>query len=172
MARILGSIIIKPSVIKGVNQLWSAIQALGHINKQKRRKVAGIDISQVKKIYPVLVLSNHIFSFLFMNEFLNSEFQHLVKHNDLKKHLEIMPLTVLTIADLENLEPYLSETPFHAHLNEWITKEFLPNRFYSFSNYLRSLRAREMRQNKYMEQEFQQLVEDMKEYFSERGIVD
>ena len=163
---------IKPSVIKGVNQLWGAIKALGHTNKKKRRKVTGIDISQVKKIYPVLVLSEHVFSFLFMNEFLNSEFQHLVKHNDLKKHLEIMPLTVLTIADLEDLEPYLKDTPFHTHLDKWITQEFLPYRFFPFSKYLRSLRAREMRQNKYMDQEFQQLVEDMTEYFSERGIVD
>ena len=163
---------IKPNAIKGVEQLWNAIQTLGHTNKKNRRKVEGIDISKVKKIYPVLVLPDRVFSFLFMNEFLNFEFQRLVKHKYLKKHLKIMPLTVLTIEDLEDLEPYLKDTPFHAHLDKWIMQEFLPNKFFSFSNYLRSLGGKEMRQNKYMERKFQQLVEDIKEYFSERGIVD
>ena len=37
---------------KGIEQLWNAIQTLGHTNKKKRRKVEGIDISQIKKIYP------------------------------------------------------------------------------------------------------------------------
>ncbi len=163
---------IQHSAIKGIEQLWNAIQTLGHTNKKERRKVGGIDMSKVKKIYPVLVLSDHIFSFLFMNEFLDSEFQRFVKYKYLKKHLKLMPLTVLTIADLEDLEPYLKDTPFHTHLDKWITQEFLPNRFFPFSNYLRTLRAKDRRQNKYMEQEFQQLIEDMTKYFSERGLVD
>ncbi len=116
---------IKPNAIKGVEQLWSAIQTLGHTDTTQRRQVEGIDISQVRKIYPVLVLSDRIFSFPFMNRFLDSEFQRFVTFNDLEEHLEIMPLTVLTIEDLENLEPYLSDTPFHVHLDQWITQIFL-----------------------------------------------
>ena len=37
---------------KGIEQLWNAIQTLGHTNKKKRRKVEGIDISQIKKNLP------------------------------------------------------------------------------------------------------------------------
>lgn len=161
---------IKPNAIKGVEQLWNAIQTLGHTNKRNRRKVDGIDISKVKKIYPVLILPDRVFSFLFMNEFLNSEFQRFVKHKYLKKHLEIMPLTVLTIEDLEDLEPYLKDTPFHAHLDKWIMQEFLPNKFFSFSYYLRSLEEREMRHNTYMEQKARQMLADVGEYFSARGV--
>ena len=109
---------IKPNAIKGVEQLWTAIQTLGHTDATQRRRVEEIDIPQVRKIYPVLVLSDRMFSFPFMNRFLDSEFQRLVTYNDLQEHLEIMPLTVLTIENLESLEPYLSDTPFHAHLDD------------------------------------------------------
>ena len=102
---------IKPNAIKGVEQLCTAIQTLGHTDATQRRRVEGIDIPQVRKIYPVLVLSDRMFSFPFMNRFLDSEFQRLATYNDLQAHLEIMPLTILTIEDLESLEPYLSDTP-------------------------------------------------------------
>ena len=161
---------IKPNAIKGVEQLWSAIQTLGHTDTTQRRQVEGIDISQVRKIYPVLVLSDRIFSFPFMNRFLDSDFQRFVTYNDLEEHLEIMPLTVLTIEDLENLEPYLSDTPFHAHLGQWITQIFLDNMSSPFSEYLRRLRENEMRHNTYMEQEARQMLADIGEYFSARGI--
>ena len=161
---------IKPNAIKGVEQLWSAIQTLGHTDTTQRRQVEGIDISQVRKIYPVLVLSDRIFSFPFMNRFLDSEFQRFVTYNDLEEHLEIMPLTVLTIEDLENLEPYLSDIPFHVHLDDWITQIFLDNRSSPFSEYLRKLREREMRHNAYMEQEARQMRANIDEYFSARGV--
>ncbi len=157
---------------KGIKQLWNAIQTLGHTNKKKRGKVEGIDISKVKKIYPVLILSDRVFSFPLMNRFLDSEFQRFVKHSNLKKHLEIMPLTVLTIADLESLEPYLSDTPLHVHLYQWMTQIFLDNKSYPFSQYLRLLRKREVRQNRYMEQEIKRMHADMEECFSSWGIVD
>ena len=81
-----------------------------------------------------------------------------------------MRLTVLTIDDLEFLEPYLSDTPFHVHLDKWITQIFNNNEFFPFSEYLRSLREKEVRQNTYIDQEFNQIVADIKEYFSLQGI--
>ena len=161
---------IKPNAIKGVEQLWTAIQNLGHTNTTQRRRVEGIDISQVRKIYPVLVLSDRMFSFPFMNRFLDSEFKRLVTCNDLKEHLEIMPLTVLTIEDLESLEPYLSDTPFHAHLDDWIKQFFSINKSFPFNEYLRRLREREMRHNIYMEHEARQMRANIEEYFSARGV--
>ena len=159
--------IIEP---KGVKQLWNAIQSLGHTNKKKRRKVKGIDISKVKKIYPVLVLPDCTFSFLLMNWFLDSEFQRFVKRNALKKHLEIMPLTVLTIDNLEDLEPYLRDTPLHAHLDKWITQVFYDDKSYPFSEYLYPLIQRNPRQNTHIDQEFERIHADATRYFSSRGL--
>ena len=165
---------IKPNAIKGVEQLWSAIQTLGHADTTQRRQVEGIDISQVRKIYPVLVLSDFIFSVPFMNRFLNLEFQNFVRYNDLNKHLKIMPLTVLTTDDLESLEPYLRDIPFHAHLDQWITQIFERNKSYPFSEYLGFLRKTEgeVRQNEYIEQEVRRIGNNIDAYLSSLGIVD
>ena len=161
---------IKTNAIKGIEQLSNAIQALGHTNKTERCRVEGIDISKVKKIYPVLMLSDRIFSLPSLNRFLNLEFQRFVNREDLKKHLKIMPLTVLTIEDLEFLEPYLSDTPFHAHLDRWITRFFKPNDSLPFSHYLASLREKEVRQNTYIDQEFSRIRADINKYFASWGI--
>ncbi len=155
---------------KGIAQLWEAIQTLGHTNKKQRRKVEGIDILKVKKIYPVLVLSDRIFSALLMNWFLNSEFQGMVKHNDLKKHLEIMPLTVLTIDDLEFLEPYMINTPFHTHLDNWIA-QFREKSATGFSAYLFRLRSSKHRENTFIATSFERIMSDVQCYFSDRGMV-
>ena len=161
---------IKCNAIKGVEQLWTAIQTLGHTDATQRRRVEEIDIPQVRKIYPVLVLSDRMFSFPFMNRFLDSEFQRLVTYNDLQEHLEIMPLTVLTIENLESLEPYLSDIPFHAHLDDWITQFYSINTSFPFNEYLRRLGEREMRHNIYMEHEARQMHANIEEYFSARGV--
>ncbi len=161
---------IKPNVIKGTKQLSTAIQFLGHKDDEKRYKVEGIDISKVKKIYPVLLLPDRLFSLIFMNRFLNAEFQRFIKRNDLQKEIRIMPLTVLTIGDLEDLEPYLCDTPFHAHLNTWITQVFEHNESFPFNQYLRTLMADDMRQNTYMNRQHERIFADLQEYLSSRGV--
>ena len=107
---------------KGVKQLCNAIKSLIHSDESKRQRVEEIDISKVKKIYPVLVLSDRIFSVLCMNWLLNSEFRDMMDGVNLMGHVKVMPLTVLTIEDIELLEPYLRNRPFHVHLNEWIAQ--------------------------------------------------
>ena len=161
---------IKDNAIKGIQQLSNAILNLGHSNKKKMCTVKGIDVSRVKKIYPVLVLSDPIFSLLFMNWLLNSEFQRLVTTSNIQKHLEIMPLTVWTIDDLENLEPHLYDTPLHEHLNSWITHVFCRNEFLPFSEYLRSLGGKKKRRNTFINQEIERIYGDMLEYFTSRGV--
>ena len=160
---------IECSVLKGIRQLWTAIQFLCNRNKTQRRKVEGLDMSKLKNIYPVLVLPDRLFSLPGMNKFLHSEFQRLVKCNKLKKQLDIKRLTVLTIEDLEDLEPYLSDRPFHSHLDTWL-KEFERDEYFSFSQYLWSLRESEARDNSYVEKEFKRIVADMKGYFSSHGL--
>ena len=154
--------------IKGVVQLWDAIRTLGDKNKKKRRTVEGIDISKVKKIYPVLVLSDRVFSSPCMNWFLNSEFQRVVKHNALKKPLEIMPLTVLTIDHLEQLEPCLSDTPFYMHLDRWL-KLFNQSNKHGFGEYSYSLHEHTPRENRFMRQQFDRIKDEAYEYLHRIG---
>lgn len=154
----------------GRNQLWDAIQKLAHTNKKKRLGVKGLDMSKVKVIYPVLVLEDIIFSLLFMNWYFDSEFQRFVKYNDIRNDLQIMPLTVLTIDDLEDLEPYLQDTPLHEHLHRWISQFFRRKKSFPFGEYLRSLSGEKALRNAFTTQEIKRIHADMQEYFTSRGV--
>ncbi len=155
---------------KGVKQLCNAIKSLTHLDETKRQRVEEIDISKVKKIYPVLVLSDRIFSVLCMNWLLNSKFQEMMDSVNLMGHVKIMPLTVLTIEDIELLEPYLSNRPFHVHLDEWIA-QFNPEKYVrGFSAYLYPLMQRDTRENSFMHQKFNRLMSDLMDYFISRGL--
>ena len=153
---------------KGIGQLWHAIQTLGHTNKKERRKVKEIDISKIKKIYPVLVLSDRVFGAPCMNWFLNLKFQRFVKSNDLKKHLEIMPLTVLTIEHLEELEPWLNDTPFYTHLDRWL-ELFNQKDVRGFGDYTYSLHEHRPRGNRFMNKRFEEIKDEAYEYLSSQG---
>ncbi len=110
----------RPKKAKGIKQLCNAIQSLFHIDETQRKSIIEIDISRISKVYPVLVLFDRMFSAPLMNRYLDSEYERLMKGIELKGDLNIKPLTVLTIEDLESLEPYLSDTPFHVHLDNWM----------------------------------------------------
>ena len=156
---------IAPNALKGIKQLADAIQSLGTTNEAERRKVDGINILSTKKIYPALVLFDRTFSSLDINRFLNSEFQRIVKRDTLVEHLQIMPLTVLTIEDLELLEPYLSDTPFYVHLDKWIAQFAQSDSLLGFSAYLYSLIRRMPRKHSFMDQEFDRIAGDMRVKF-------
>lgn len=164
--------VIKSKIIapNGKNQLWNAIRNLGHADESKRRQVNDFDMSRIRKIFPVLVLSDRVFSLTFMNRFFDMEFQRFVNLDELKDDLEIMPLTVLTIDNLEDLEPYLHDTPFHVHLKKWmqIFTVNKPNKSYPFSHYLTSLGHQ--RENVYMNREHDRIMNDTEEFFASRGL--
>ena len=161
---------IASNAIKGIKQLTDAIQSLVTINEAERCKVEGINISSMKKIYPVLVLFDHTFSSLDINRFLNSEFQRIVKQKALVKHMEIMSLTVLTIEDLELLEPYMSDTPFHVHLDKWIAQFAQSGSILGFRAYLYSLIRRVPRKQSFIDQESDRIATNMMEKFDSWGL--
>ena len=163
----------RPEKARGIKQLCNAIQSLFHTEETQRRSIEDIDISKIKKIYPVLVLSNRMFSVLWMNWFLDLEFQRLLEAIEPVENLDIKPLTVLTIEDLESLEPYLNETPFHAHLDKWIKwrTEVKSNEKLSFSSFLFSLLKEAPRENTFFDQKFNQIHAEIMGYFTERGVV-
>ena len=161
-----------PEKAKGIKQLCNAIQSLFHVDEIERQSVEGIDISKIKKIYPVLVLSDRIFSVLCMNWFLNLEFQRLMVDIHREANLDIKPLTVLTIEDLESLEPYLSHTPFHVHLDKWMQWQasVRNNDKLPFSAYLYPLLMENPPENTFYDRKFNEIYVDIMTYFTERGV--
>ena len=86
--------------------------------------------------------------------------------------LDIKPLAVLTIEDLESLEPYLSDIPFHVHLGKWIEwrTEVESNEKLSFSSFLFPLLKEDPRENTFFDQRFNEIRSEMMTYFTDRGV--
>ncbi|MYB96091.1 hypothetical protein F4054_23430 [Candidatus Poribacteria bacterium] len=160
----------RPEKVRGIKQLCNAIQSLFHADETQRQSVEGIDISRIKKIYPVLVLSDRIFSVPCMNWFLDLEYKRLLADIHQMENLDIMPLTVLTIEDLESLEPFLSHTLFHVHLDEWMQWQASGNDRLPFSAYLHSILRENPPQNTFYDQKFNEIHADIMTYFTERGV--
>ena len=162
----------RPEKARGIKQLCNAIQSLFHTDETQRLSIDGIAFSKIKKIYPVLVLSDRMFSVPCMNWFLNLEFERLMKDIHREANLDIKPLTVLTIEDLESLEPYLSDTPFHVHLDDWMQwrASLRSNEKLSFSSFLYPLLKENPRDNTFFDQKFNRIQTDLMNYFSERGV--
>ena len=162
----------RPGKARGIKQLRNAIQSLFHSDEVQRRSIEGINISNIKKIYPVLILSDRMFSVLCMNWFLNLEFQRLMKDIYREADLDIKPLAVLTMEDLESLEPYLSDIPFHVHLGKWIEwrTEVESNEKLSFSSFLFPLLKEDPRENTFFDQRFNEIRSEMMTYFTDRGV--
>ena len=109
---------------------------------------------------------------LCMNWFLHLEFHRLMGDIHWESNLDLKPLTVLTIEDLEDLEPYLSDTPFHVHLDKWIKwrAEVKSNEKLSFSSFLFPLLRENPRENTFFDQKFNEIHSEMMTYFTERGL--
>ena len=160
----------RPEKARGVKQLCNAIQSLFHTDETQRKNIKEINISKVSKIYPVLILSDRTFSVPMMNRYLDSEFERLMKYTNLKKNLDIKHLTVLTIEDLESLEPYLSHTAFHVHLDKWMQWQAYGNDKLPFSAYLYSVLQENPPQNTFYDRKFNEIHADIMTYFTERGV--
>jgi hypothetical protein len=160
----------RPEKARGVKQLCNAIQSLFHTDETQRKNIKEINISKISKIYPVLILSDRMFSVPMMNRYLDSEFERLIKCTDLKEDLDIKHLTVLTVEDIESLEPFLRHTPFHVHLDEWMQWQASGNDKLPFSAYLYSLLQENSPQNTFYDQKFDEMQVDIMTYFTERGV--
>ena len=160
----------RPEKARGVKQLCNAIQSLFHTDETQRKNIKKINISKISKIYPVLILSDRTFSVPMMNRYLDSEFERLMKCTDLKANLDIKHLTILTVEDIESLEPLLSHTPFHVHLDEWMQWQASGNDKLPFSAYLYSLLQENPPQNTFYDQRFDEIHADLMTYFTERGV--
>ena len=104
-----------------------------------------------------------------MNQVLNSKFEDVVHKDRLMHHLQVMPLTVLSIMDLELFEPYIQDKPLNARLDEWLDwREDNPRT--GFTAYMHDLIHREQRNNQFMDQGFDRFYTEGEQYFLSRGL--
>ena len=160
---------LKEKFVKGVEQLRNAIVNLTSRNEGNQRPIEGVNLSQIRKIYPILIVLEETFSTQWMNWYLDRQLQRILP-DSIRSDLEVAPLCVLTSLNLEHLEPYLTDTPFHVHLDNWIEFYQQKDKILAFRSYLHGIRTREPRKNQYIKQKFDQFGSEMVQFFSQHGV--
>jgi hypothetical protein len=107
-----------------INKIFSDPSNYNHLFK----------LSDIKMIYPILIVNENFINSPFTNYILNRNFQSLLNFHSLKKykHLQVLPLTIMTIQELEASIPFLEEISIF--FQEWFS--FNPDMKRSFSDLL------------------------------------
>lgn len=121
-----------------------------------------IDVKKVKKIFSIIVTLEPCYKSELSNWFINEIFN---KYKPSNKGLLIFPLQVITMEELEYLEPFLSEgLKFIDILKERL--DFDKNLIRPFSDYINlKLSSRVKKSNKFIDREYEKWFTQMKEMF-------
>ncbi|MBD3196651.1 MAG: hypothetical protein GF317_16465 [Candidatus Lokiarchaeota archaeon] len=92
------------------------------------------ELSDIKMIYPILIVNENFMNSPFTNYILNRTFQSLLNLQSLKKYknLQVSPLTIMAIQEFEASIPFLKEISIF--FQDWFS--FNPDLKRSFSDFL------------------------------------
>ena len=137
--------------IKGVGQLARIINEVV-LNKME---VNGLDLCKVQKIYPVLVVHDSLLHSPLYGEFLASEFKELIAPDSIlsngemiKTDTRILPLILMTIEELENIETASEHFGMKEFLNDYSIE--CPDRKVSINNFVANSKKYTFYHNKYL----------------------
>jgi len=90
-------------IVPGCEQLASKIGLLFHQDLSERKVLPAIPLQDVTRVLPVLIVQDHALRGLFINWWLGRRFRDLMGSRRLASGLEVLPLNVVNIEDLERL---------------------------------------------------------------------
>jgi hypothetical protein len=105
---------------KGVEQLAEAITLL--FSDPTREVVEGLDVSQIKRVYPVLITLDDVGASLLISKLLNFSFDALFKR-DTTNGIKVNPILCTDIESLEVLLPYVAVKPLSEFLQYWLDND-------------------------------------------------
>jgi hypothetical protein len=135
---------------KGVEQLSAAVLAL--TTKGDRFKEVGLDISCIRRIYPVLITLDEIGGSLLMSALLNTYFFEILPET---RTSEITPLFCFDIESLELFAGSLGDEPISAFLSHWFSHD--PSLRGTLLGFLKQT----ARRSSYLSSEWERLYEAM-----------
>ena len=135
---------------KGVEQLATAIETL--FADSKKQVVKGLDVSSIKRVYPLLITLDDVGSSLLISKMLNFSFDAVFKRGTVTG-ADVKPLLCTDIESIEVVIPYFSMKPLSGILQEWLDND---------PQLLQSLLARfpdglPARRNAFLDKEWKQL---------------
>jgi len=146
--------------VKGVGQLARIINEVV-LNKLVINEV---DFSRVQKIYPILVVHDSLLHAPLYGEFLASEFYELIKPEAItsngemiKKNTQILPLILMTIDELENIESSCEHYGLKDFLNDY--SKDCTDRKVSINNYVSFSDKYNFYHNKYLASKSLEIIE-------------
>lgn len=137
--------------VKGVGQLARIICEL-IIN---REEINGLDFSKVQKVFPVLLVHDSLLHSPLYGEFLATEFKELIvpdfilpNGDMIKNNICILPLILMTIDELENIETANEHYGMKQFLIDYSIE--CPDRKVSINNYVANSKKYNFYHNKYL----------------------
>jgi len=94
---------LERKVVAGCMQLAWKIGVLFNKNRSKRRQLRDIPTQHVRRVLPLLIVQDHALGGLLVNCWLNRRFKELVKLQPIAADVEVLPLNLVNIEDLETL---------------------------------------------------------------------
>jgi hypothetical protein len=95
---------LEKKIGEGCRQMASKIDSLFNKLSKRKRLLEGVPIADYqRKIVPVLVVQDQTLRGPLINWWLNRYFQSLIRGFDLAEEIEVMPLNVVSIEDLETM---------------------------------------------------------------------
>jgi hypothetical protein len=94
---------LEKKIVPGCEQLASKIGMLFDSDPSARRTLPEIPVQQVRRVLPLLIVQDHALRGLSINWWLNRRFRELVNTHPVKAGIEVLPLNVVNIEDLERL---------------------------------------------------------------------
>lgn len=166
---------------KGVRQIADKLEAIFNpaehdtfsqrdgSNEHKLYTFGNQDLNRVRKIYPVMVVQEFALQFGLANYKIRQEFKREIEQRNLRQGITVMPLSLLTVEDIEKVIPYLDDFILPTILDEYISPKQEP--LYSFQNVLnRFLNEKRVlhRNNEWVLSRRQELTQLIKVHFNMR----
>jgi hypothetical protein len=103
-------------VEKGVSQVAAAITRL--FSGESTYRVPGLDLSKVKRVFPVIITRDDLGGSHLMSRYLNGKFQKFINRRSFRP-IVICPLFSISAEGLEMLSPYLAHSTLGQILEGW-----------------------------------------------------
>jgi hypothetical protein len=137
---------------KGVEQLAAAIKNL--FSDPSRSVVSGLDVSRVKRVYPLLLTLDDLGSSLLISNLLNFYFRDVLNPSEFQG-IEIKPVLCTDIETFETVVPYVSKKPLSWFLQQWLDQD--PRILATLMEYFpQSLKGK---RNEWLQEAYEQLAE-------------
>ncbi|MGA9055920.1 MAG: hypothetical protein WB763_05350 [Terriglobia bacterium] len=99
-------------ILPGCEQLSSKIARLFNPDPIRQMRIPDIPARHVTRVLPVLVVQDHGLRGLFLNWWLNKEFIRMMRSHTLRTEIEVLPLNVVNIQELETLVDSVESASF------------------------------------------------------------